>query len=44
VKYYVEELRNPIVANVNGQIELIYDLNADANGPTIEVHHPIIAS
>jgi hypothetical protein len=44
VKYYVEEFRNPIAANVNGQIEMIYDLIVDANGPTIEVHHPVIAA
>ncbi len=40
----MEELRNPIVANVNGQIEMIYDLIANANGPIIEVHHLVIVA
>jgi hypothetical protein len=44
VKYYVEELRNPIATNVNGQIEMIYDLTVDANGLTIEVPHLVIAA
>jgi hypothetical protein len=33
----MEEPRNPTIANVNGQIEMIYDLIANANGPIVEV-------
>jgi hypothetical protein len=47
VKYYMEEPRSPIVANVNGKTKMIYDLIADANGPTIEVqqvHHLAVAT
>jgi len=37
VKYYMEEPRNLIVAYVNGQTKMFYDLIANANGPIIEV-------
>ncbi len=37
VKYYMEEPRNLIVANVPRQTEIIYDLIANATGAIIEV-------
>ncbi len=45
MKYYVAEPRNHIVTNVNGKIEMIYDLIVNVDGPIIEmqqVHHPAI--
>jgi hypothetical protein len=47
VMYYMEEPKNVIAANVNGKIEMIYDLIVDANGPIVEmqqVHHHVVAA
>ncbi len=37
VRYYMEELRNLTVVDVNGQTQMIYDLIVDVYGPIIEV-------
>jgi hypothetical protein len=47
VKYYVEEPRSPIATDVNGKIEMIFDLIVNVDGPIIEmqqVHHHAITT